>query len=207
MVLVERAVGLEVAHCPVWQRKAVCNGAGGLCGQGNAGAFQDVDHAEQPYRVAPCDQVVEISDHELDRLRGSAVAYRLPVAPTGLDVVEDPLFMAVFFLDVLAHGTAQPFEPGGQARPACHHQRDGVAHVVVGLGEKCDVAVEADLPSHGLADHRNAEQRLALMGGLQLQRFKEGHGELTPGVCGSEIDSVQESPRAEGGRWLSGFDR
>ena len=71
----------------------------GACvgGKGDAGAFEDVDHAKQTYRVIPGDQVVEETGHQLDGQGRMTVAYRLFVAATGLDVVEHPFFMAVFF--------------------------------------------------------------------------------------------------------------
>ncbi|MNN48895.1 hypothetical protein D3C81_1633950 [compost metagenome] len=84
--------------------------------------------------------------------------------------------MAIFFLDVLADGATQPFEARGQSRATGHHQRHGMAYVVVGLAEEGTVALQADLAGQGLANHRDAEQRLSFAGGGGLQLVEEVHG-------------------------------
>ncbi|MNG19790.1 hypothetical protein D3C84_1039840 [compost metagenome] len=84
--------------------------------------------------------------------------------------------MAVFFVDVFAHRAAQPFQPRGQVCATGHHQRYGVADVVVGLAEEGAVALQADLSGQRLADDRDAEQRLPFAGGGGLQLVEETHG-------------------------------
>ncbi|MNM96497.1 hypothetical protein D3C81_1089750 [compost metagenome] len=90
--------------------------------------------------------------------------------------------MAILFLDVFAHRAAQPFQARRQARAARHHQRHGMAHMVVCLGQEGHIAVEADVPRQRIAYDRHGEQGLTLLGGLQLQRVKKGHGRPHNGI-------------------------
>ncbi|MNH37191.1 hypothetical protein D3C79_980620 [compost metagenome] len=66
MVLVERTMGAEVAERLARQAQRALDGGRRLRGQGDAGAFEHVDHAEQPDRVTAGNQVVEVGDHQLD---------------------------------------------------------------------------------------------------------------------------------------------
>ncbi|MCY1550159.1 hypothetical protein D9M68_863890 [compost metagenome] len=176
MVLVQRAVGAQVAEGVPGQAEAVADAAGGMGGEGDAGAFEDVDHAEQADRVAAGDEVVEIGHHQLDGQCRAAALHGVCVASAGGDVVENPALVAVLLVDVLADGAAQPLQAGGQARAAGHQQRHGMADMVVGLGQEGDVALQADHAGQRLANHRDAEQRLALAGGGGLQGVEEWHG-------------------------------
>lgn len=81
--------------------------------------------------------------------------------------------MAVFLIDVFAHGTAQPFQARGQTRATGHHQRHRMADMVVGLGQEGDVAVQADLAGQRVPDYRHCEQRLTLLGSLCLQSIEK----------------------------------
>ncbi|MNC45376.1 hypothetical protein D3C75_943350 [compost metagenome] len=84
--------------------------------------------------------------------------------------------MAVLLLDVLAHCAAQPLQPRWQTGPAGHHQGYGVPHVVVSLGQKGHIGLEAGLAGQRVADDRDAEQCRTLVGGFLLQRIEEKHG-------------------------------
>ncbi|MOA05472.1 hypothetical protein D3C78_1250720 [compost metagenome] len=106
-----------------------------------------------------------------------AIAHGLPVTAARFDVIEDPLLVAVFLFDVFADRAAQPLQPQRQSSPTGHHQWHGMAHVVIGLGQEGDVAVQADLAGQRFADHRYGEQRLTLLGGLYLQGVEKGHCE------------------------------
>ncbi len=80
------------------------------------------------------------------------MADRLGVTTAGADVVENPLLMADFLLDVLGHGLAHPFVVAVQPGTAGHQQRHGVTHVMEGLGQKRDVAVALYLAAQGGLD-------------------------------------------------------
>ncbi|MNR35834.1 hypothetical protein D3C85_1537030 [compost metagenome] len=78
------------------------------------------------------------------------------------------MFVAVFFLDVLAHGFTQPFKARRQARPARHHQWHGVAHVIVGLRQEGPVTFQADFAFEGVTDDGQIEQLMAFVPGRFL---------------------------------------
>ena len=63
-----------------------------------------------------------------------------------------------------------------QAAAARHEKRYRVPHVVVGLGQKGHVGLEAGLAGQRVADDRDAEQCRTLVGGFLLQRIEEKHG-------------------------------
>ena len=83
--------------------------------------------------------------------------------------------MARFFLDVFADSFAQPLQPFWQTRAAGHQQGHGVFDVVIGLGEKGHVAVQADGAGHSLGNDRRTEQVIALSAGVFKQGFVEAH--------------------------------
>ena len=115
-------------------------------GDGDAGAFQHLDHAEEPHGVAALYLVVEEGHHQLDGQLGLAVAHRLGIAATGADVAQDPLLMAVLLVDVLGDGAAHPLILLTQLAAGGHQERYRVAHVIEGLGEEAQVDVAGDLP-------------------------------------------------------------
>ncbi len=78
------------------------------------------------------------------------------------EVREDPLLVAVFFLDVLGDAVAQPFEALRQARAARHQQRHGVLDVVVRLGQKRAIAVAAHAAGEAVGDDRRRQQALPI---------------------------------------------
>ncbi|MCY1430549.1 hypothetical protein D9M71_464990 [compost metagenome] len=194
MTDIQAAVGGQVAEGLVRQLQAILDDSGDLGRQGDAGAFQHVDHAEEAHRVVASDAVVDVADHQLGRQVGRGVAHRLGIGATGADVVEDPLLVAVLLLDVLGDRAAQPLQPLRQARPAGHQQRHGVLDVVVGLTEEGHVAVEADPPGQDLGEDRCSQQVFALGLGLFLQGLVETH----------QYASSKCSVRPSGCRWRSG---
>src|SRR5574343_1520524 len=117
---IQAAVGVEVAEGLARQLQRVLDDAGGLGGQGDAGAFEDVDHAKEAHRVVPGDAVVDVGHHQLGGYVRGAMAHRFLVGTAGGDVVEHPLLVAGFFLDVLGDGFAQPFQALRQTRATGH---------------------------------------------------------------------------------------
>ncbi|MNH26953.1 hypothetical protein D3C79_870400 [compost metagenome] len=87
--------------------------------------------------------------------------------------------MPVFVLDVLADRLAQPFQAHWQACAAGHHQRYGVPHVVVSLGQERLVACQADLAIERIANDWQVEQRLTLVVGGLLQGVEKTHDVLS----------------------------
>jgi len=82
-------------------------------------------------RVAALDVVVDVADEHLDLEFGPTAFDRGGIAVARVDVVENPLFVAAFFLDVVRQRFAHPRQALRQPRTARHHQRHRVAHVVV----------------------------------------------------------------------------
>ncbi|MNI83455.1 hypothetical protein D3C73_1402600 [compost metagenome] len=64
---IERAVGTEVAEGAFRQVQALANTVRGMGRQGDARAFEYVDHAKQSHRIVPGNQVIEEADHQFDR--------------------------------------------------------------------------------------------------------------------------------------------
>ncbi|MNL30810.1 hypothetical protein D3C87_1525680 [compost metagenome] len=156
-----------------------------MCGQGDARAFEYVDHAEQSNRVVPGNQVVEKADHQFDRQGWVPIANHVPVAATGMNVIEHPLFVAILVLDVIAHGFAQPFQTQWQTRPAGHHQWHGMSHVVVRLRQKGPVTFQADVAFQRITDDRQVEQLKAFLLSGFLQRVEKTHGADSSEKAGS----------------------
>src|SRR5690606_3315690 len=94
----------------------------------------------------------------------------------GGDVVEHPFLVAQFLLDVLRHGFPEPLPVAAEAGAGGHQQRHRVLDVVVGLGEKGDVLVAADLARQGLFDQRRGQQSGAVFTGGGYQLVVERHG-------------------------------
>lgn len=141
--------------------------------QGDAGTFKHVDHAEQAYWVIPGDEVIEEADHQLNGQGRTPVTHCILVAAAGMDVVEYPLFMAVFVFDVFADRFAQPLQARREACTTGHHQRYGVAYVVVSLSQKGPIAFQADPSLKGITNDRKVEQFGPFFLRGQLQRVKK----------------------------------
>ncbi len=120
VLLIQGAVGAEIAHRLRGQPEAAFQLVGYGEGDGDAGAFQHLYHAEETHGVAALDLVVEEGDHQLDGQPGLAMTHRLGIAATGADVIEDPLLMAVLLVDVLGNGAAYPLVLLTQLAAGCH---------------------------------------------------------------------------------------
>ncbi|MNK99719.1 hypothetical protein D3C87_1201290 [compost metagenome] len=144
-------------------------------GQGDAGAFQYIDHAEESHRVVPGDLVVKKADHQLNRQGWASVRYGSPVAPTNFYVIEYPLFVTILVLDIFADRFAQPLQAQWQARAARHHQWHGMAHMVISLRQKGPVTCQADPALKRITNDRQVEQFHALVLRGFLQRVKKTH--------------------------------
>ncbi len=120
VLLIQGAVGAEIAHRLRGQPETAFQLVGYGEGDGDAGAFQHLNHAEETHGVATLDLVVEEGDHQLDGQPGLAVTHRLGIAATGADVIEDPLLMAVLLVDVLGNGAAYPLVLLTQLAAGCH---------------------------------------------------------------------------------------
>src|SRR5690606_14017834 len=166
-------VRLEVGEGLRGQAEGFAQRVRRLAGDRDAGALEDVDHAEEAHRIVARDAVVDVAHHQLGRQRGPAAAHRLGVGPAGGDVVEDPFLVAVLLVDVFGDRLAQPFEAVGQARAAGHQQRHGMPDVMIGLAEEGEVGVEADATLGGAAQYGGVEQVLAFGGGVELELVVE----------------------------------
>ena len=86
VLLIQGAVGTQVAHRLGWQAESLFQLVGDGESDGHAGAFQYLHHAEEAHGVAALDLVVEEGDHQLDGQPGLAVAHRLGITATGADI-------------------------------------------------------------------------------------------------------------------------
>ena len=107
------------------------------------------------------------------------------VFTTGFQVVQDPLVVAVFFLDVFHQRLAHKLQPLREPPAASHHQRYRVFHVVVGLGQKPGVAFKV---------------KATLLDGLNHR----GSGDMGPGLFGFGLQSVKKCHVGDSWRCLLG---
>ena len=152
-----------------WRCNVLVHAAGVPC----FGALEHMDHAEEAHRIAPGDRVVGIGDHHFSRMARSAVSHGVGIPAARPDVGEDPLVVADLFFDVLLDGLVRPFGPAAESGAAGAHERDGVAHVVVGLPQEGQVARQRDLAAQASLNDGRAEEPEPLVGGLTLQPLME----------------------------------
>ena len=76
------------------------------------------------------------------------------VDAAGGDVVENPLLVPGFFLDVFGNSGAQPFQPFRQTGAASHEQRHCMLDVVICLDQESLVSLQSNGSLQAIHDHR-----------------------------------------------------
>src|SRR5690554_353408 len=173
VLLVQRAVGIQIAEGLVRQAQLLLDGFAQGRGQFDGGAFQYLNHAEKGGRVAALDAVVQVSHHQLDGGIRLAMADGFLVFTTGFQIGQDALVVAVFFLDVFHQRLAHKLQALRQAALAGDQRWDRVLHVVVGVGQKPRGAFK-------------------VTGTLLDGVTHAGSGATGPGVCGFGLQSVKK---------------
>ena len=175
VLLVQLAMAAQVAERLRRQLQRRLDAVGGIERQRDAGPFEHEHHAEEAERVAPLDRVVGIRDHALGRERRLRCRRGRAVATGVLDVVEDPLLVAAFLVEVMQDRLLQPGVARGDAGADRHHQRHGVTHVVVGLRQEFDVQLAGDVAGERALDGRRRQQVVTVGDGVALQLLVQVH--------------------------------
>ena len=175
MLLVQLAVAAQVAERLGRQLQRRLDPVGRIERERDTGPFEHEHHAEEAERVAALDRVVRVGDHAFGRDRRLRSRGRLAIATRVLDVVEDPLLVALLLVEVVQDRLAQPLVPLRQARADRHQQRHGVTHVMVGLRQEFDVQLAGDVASECALDGRRRQQVVTVGDGVALQLLVQVH--------------------------------
>ena len=81
--------------------------------------------------------------------------------------------MADLFFDVFLDGPTRPAGPTVETGVAGAHERDGVAHVVIGLAQEGQVARQRDLAAQAALDDGRGEEPEPLFGCLAHEPLME----------------------------------
>ena len=122
---------------------------------------------------------------------GGEAAAACAIAARVLDVVEDPLLVALFLVEVVQDRLAQPLVPLRQARADRHQQRHGVTHVMVGLRQEFDVQLAGDVAGECALDGGRRQQVVTVGDGVALQLFVQVHRWIPEQRSGREFGAIQ----------------
>ncbi len=175
MILIQSAVGIEIAEGLVGQPQLLLNGFTEGCGQFHGSAFQHLDHAEKCGRVATMNTVIQIGHHQLDGAVWLAMANGFLVFTAGGQIIQNPLVVAVFFFNVFHQRLTNELETFRQPATTGHHQRNGVFYMMVGLGQKPCIAFETEAAIADGFNHRGVGHMGAGFCGFGLQSVKKCH--------------------------------
>ncbi|MNL24649.1 hypothetical protein D3C87_1460930 [compost metagenome] len=182
--LVQRAMRAQIAEGGCRKRQILLDLIGCVQRKRDAGAFQHVNHPEKSHRILAGDRVIGIGHHHLGLGARPGQADLVSVLPQRPQIIQDPGVVPGFLFDVFVDGRQHPGQPGRHAGTARMHQWHGMADVVVGLAQECDVGGQGDLAAQAILDDRNRHQRFSAFTGLSNQFFKKGHDDLHQRLCG-----------------------
>jgi hypothetical protein len=108
---------------------------------------------------------------------GCGIPWR--VGATDTDIVQDPLLVPAFLVDIPSERLAQPFLMGVHAAAAGHQQRHGMADRVVGLYQEGNIGRQRDFPADTAPELWNREEFFTRATGARLQHGKEFSQNIT----------------------------